>query len=104
MLGLEQLPWYAYASIALLIIAAIVYLRKRNYISPDDLVEVKQVIALVLPLVQDEGVRAALTVVLEYLRYVTKETTQYRADLKALAAKAPANIRGKLLLLAERVK
>jgi len=100
-----QLPWYFYASIALLIIAAIVYLRKRNYISPDDLVEVKQVIAYVLPLVQDEGVRAALTVVLEYLRYVTKETTQYRvAELKALAAKAPGNVRGKLLLLVERVK
>jgi len=100
MYGLEQFPWYVYASTALVIISAIIYLRKKNYISPDDLVDVKQVIALVLPLVGDEGVKAALTVVLEYLRYVTKETQQAKS-LVLLADKVPEQVKphvAKLLL------
>jgi hypothetical protein len=103
MFGLEQLPWYVYASIALLIISVIVFLRKKNYISPDDLVDVKQVIALVLPLVGDEGVKAALTVVLEYLRYVTKETQQAKV-LVLLANKAPEQVKPHLVKLLLKMK
>ncbi|MCI4408987.1 MAG: hypothetical protein JHC26_07835 [Thermofilum sp.] len=100
MFGLEQLPWYVYASIALVVLSLIIYLRKKNYISPDDLVDVKQVIALMLPLIQDEGVKAALTVVLEYLRYETKETQQAKV-LELVADKVPEQVKphvAKLLL------
>jgi hypothetical protein len=103
MFGLEQLPWYVYASTALVIISAVIYLRKKNYISPDDLVDVKQVIALVLPLVADEGVKAALTVVLEYLRYETKETQQAK-ELVPLANKAPERVKPQLLKLLLKMK
>jgi hypothetical protein len=103
MFGLEQLPWYVYASTALVIISVIIYLRKKDYISPDDLVDVKQVIALVLPLVGDEGVKAALTVVLEYLRYETKETQQAKT-MTLLANKAPEQVKPYLTKLMLKMK
>jgi hypothetical protein len=103
MFGLEQLPWYVYASIALVIISVTIYLRKKNYISPDDLVDVKQVIALVLPLVADEGVKAALTVVLEYLRYETKETQQAKV-LVPLANKVPEQVKPHVIKLLLKMK
>ena len=98
-----NIPWFVYIVVAFAIIALVTYLKKRRIIKPEDLMDVKKIIALIIPMIRDVELKAALQIVLEYLRVLTGETEASDKARQILAtSKVPENVRPLLAKLAEK--